>query len=463
MYDGPMPAQLTFAGAAGGVTGSCYHLAFDGAALVIDCGTFQGGRIADELNRRPFPFDPTEVTAVVLTHGHLDHVGRVPLLSDHGFAGPIWGHAATLDIALLIMEDSAKIAAHAEGPPLYDRDSVARVRARLERHPGYGKRQQIGPFTVELFDAGHILGSSHVRVSWHDGGERAILFSGDIGVAGSPIIRDPTSRWPAGAEVEWVVTESTYGNRNHPDRAEARQVFRDVVQRALGDGGKVLIPAFAIGRTQEILFELDQMIAAGEVGPIPVVVDGPLSLSATEVYRRHKGCYDEDALAQLARGDHPLDMDSFMGARDGRQSSRVSDLRGAAIIIAGSGMCSGGRIRRHLAENLHDPRTDVVLVGYQGARTLGRALEDGEREVWIDNRAIAVNARITRISGFSAHADQEGLASWYGTVPHRRGGTTFVTHGEDESRDVYARLLRDRFATRTVIPQHEDTVALAGS
>lgn len=455
-----MPAQLTFAGAAGGVTGSCYHLALDGASLVIDCGTFQGGRIADELNRRPFPFDPSRVTAVVLTHGHLDHAGRVPLLSDSGFGGPIWGHAATLDIAMLIMEDSAKIAAHADGPPLYDRDSVARVKTQLQRHPGYGKSQTIGPFTVELFDAGHILGSSHVRVSWDDGGRRAILFSGDIGVAGSPIIRDPTTRWPEGSEVDWVVTESTYGNRNHPDRGAARLTFRDVVQRALSDGGKVLIPAFAIGRTQEILYELDQMIQAGEVGRIPVVVDGPLSMSATEVYRRHRGCYDEDSHAQLVKGDHPLDMDSFMGAHDGRQSSRVSDLRGAAIIIAGSGMCSGGRIRRHLAENLDDPRTDVVLVGYQGARTLGRALEDGARDVWIDNRNIHVNARITRISGFSAHADQEGLAGWYDAVPHKKGGTVFVTHGEDEARDTYARLLRDRFNCKTTIPQHADTVTL---
>jgi len=457
-----VPAQLTFAGAVGGVTGSCYHLAFDGASLVIDCGTFQGGRIADELNRKPWPFDPSAVTALVLTHGHLDHCGRVPLLADDGFSGPIWGHAASLDIAMLIMEDTAKIAAHSDGPPMYDRDSVERVRERLKRHPGYGKRQTIGPFTVELFDAGHILGSSHVRVSWEDGGsEKAILFSGDIGVVGSPIIRDPTSTWAPETAVDWVVTESTYGNRSHPDRAAARQMFKDVIQRAILDGGKVLIPAFAIGRSQEILFELDQMIQAGEVGRLPVVVDGPLSLSATEVYRRHKGVYDEAAHEQLARGDHPLDMDSFMGARDGRQSSKVSALKGAAIIIAGSGMCNGGRIRRHLAENLDDPRTDVVLVGYQGARTLGRALEDGEQEVWIDGRQIPVRAKVTRISGFSAHADQEGLATWYSALPRKPGGTTFVTHGDDEARDVYARLLRDRFGATTAIPALDETVTLS--
>lgn len=457
-----MPAHLTFAGAAGGVTGSCYHLAFDDHALVIDCGTFQGGRVADELNRRPFPFDPSRVTALVLTHGHLDHSGRVPVLVDAGFTGQVYGHPATLDIAMLIMEDTAKIAAHSYGKPLYEHAAVKRTRERLARLPGYGAPQRIGPFTVELFDAGHILGSSHVRVAWRDGGrERAILFSGDIGVAGSPIIRDPTSTWAPDREVDWVVTESTYGNRDHPDRGAARRMFRDVVQRALGDGGKVLIPAFAIGRTQEILYELDQMIAAGEVGRIPVVIDGPLSMKATDLYRRHKGCYDEEAHEQLARGDHPLDMDSFRGASDGRQSARISELRGPAIIIAGSGMCNGGRIRRHLAENLDDPRTDVLLVGYQGARTLGRALEDGEREVYIDDRTIAVRARVTRISGFSAHADQEGLSSWYGKLPHKAGGTTFVTHGEDDARSTYARLLRDRFRCRTSIPQLDDTVTLA--
>ena len=455
-----MSAKLTVSGAAGGVTGSCYHLALDGYAIVIDAGIFQGGRVAEELNRSPTPFDPAAVDALVLTHGHLDHVGRVPLLVDRGFAGPVHGHSATIDIGLLIMEDTAKIAARSEGPPLYERGAVEEVRTRTRRE-AYGKPFQLGPFRVELFDAGHILGSAHVRVAWQTkGGERAILFSGDIGVVGTPIIRDPFTAWRPEHRVDAVVTESTYGNRPHPDRAEARARFREVITRALTDGGKVLIPAFAIGRTQEILYELNHLVEAGVVGKIPVIVDGPLSLSATEVYRKHRGLYDEAALELVERGDGPLELDTFYGARDGRASSRIADIDGPAIIIAGSGMCNGGRIRGHLARYLPDPRTDVLLVGYQGARTLGRELEDGAREVWLDGETVQVNGRVTRLSGMSAHADQDGLAAWYAGIPRTPGATTIVTHGDDDARATYARLLTDRFGARTVVPALGDVIAL---
>lgn len=456
-----MPAQLTIAGAAGGVTGSCYLLSFDGTSLAIDCGTFQGDRRADELNRRPFPFDPARVDALILTHGHLDHAGRVPLLVEAGMRGPVLGTAATLDIATLIIEDTVKIAAHSDGPPLYAAASAREARARMQALPGYRAPRTIGAFTVEAFDAGHILGSSHLRISWRDGGaERAILFSGDIGVCGTPIIRDPTRAWAPEHAVDYVVTESTYGDRAHPDRVASKATFRQVITRALSDGGKVLIPAFAIGRTQEILYELNQMVARGEVGAIPVVVDGPLSASATDVYMRHRGLYDDEALASLAAGDHPLDLDTLYIAKDGRASARVDQLDGPAIIIAGSGMCNGGRIRRHLANHLDDPRTDVLLVGYQGGRTLGRALEDGAREVWLDGRQVPVRARVTRLSGYSAHADRDGLADWFAQVPRQGAATAIVTHGEDEARASYAALLRDRFAAPTLVPRLDDVLEL---
>ncbi|MBK9034447.1 MAG: MBL fold metallo-hydrolase [Myxococcales bacterium] len=457
-----MPAQLTIAGAAGGVTGSCYHLAHEGVALVIDCGTFQGGREAETLNRRPWPFDPAKVDALLLTHGHLDHAGRVPLLVDDGFSGPIHGTPATLEIASMIMEDTVKIAAHADGPPLYGKAALGAARERLRPLRGYRAPITIGPFTVEAFDAGHILGSSHLRIAWRDGGaERAILFSGDIGVIGTPIIRDPTSTWDPALAVDYVVTESTYGDRAHPDRVEAKATFRDVVRRALTDGGKVLIPAFAIGRTQEILYELNTMIEAGEVGPVPVIIDGPLSATATQLYARYRGLYDEDAAAALARGDHPLELESLLVTRDGRAAIKAIDHDGPAIIIAGSGMCNGGRIRGHLARYLPDARTDVLLVGYQGARTLGRALEDGAREVWLDGGQVPVRGRITRLSGYSAHADRDGLAAWFGAVPRAGAATAIVTHGEDDARASYAALLRDRFGAATVVPDLDQTIALA--
>lgn len=456
-----MPAQLTIAGAAGGVTGSCYHLAFEDTAIVVDCGTFQGGREADQLNHRPFPFDPARVDALLLTHGHLDHAGRVPLLVARGFTGPIHGTPATLEIASMIMEDTVKIAAHAEGPPLYDAAALGAARERLRPLRGYRAPITVGAFTIEAFDAGHILGSSHLRVSWRDGGQaRALLFSGDIGVRGTPILRDPTLAWAPELAVDYVITESTYGDRAHPDRTAAKATFRDAVARAIGDGGKVLIPAFAIGRTQEILYELHQLIEAGELPTVPVVIDGPLSTNATQLYARYRGLYDEAALAALANGEHPLELDSLVMARDGKAGAAVSDRDGPAIIIAGSGMCNGGRIRGHLQRHLPDPRTDVLLVGYQGARTLGRALEDGAREVWIDGRQLAVNARVTRLSGYSAHADRDGLAGWFDALPRHPGTTAIVTHGEDDARASYAALLRDRFGVPTVVPALDATIAL---
>ena len=455
------PAVLTFCGAAGGVTGSCYHLAVDGAALVIDCGVFQGERDADDRNRGRFPFEPAGVAAVVLTHGHLDHVGRLPRLG-RGFTGPVLGHPATLDIARLILEDSAKVAIHADREPLYGPDEVAAVAAQMQAI-GYGRSQAIGPFTVSLHDAGHILGSASVRVAWRDGGvERAILFSGDLGRAGTPILRDPNLRWePVRDGVDWIVTESTYGDRRHPDREESRRAFRDVVQRALDDGGKVLIPAFSIGRTQEILYELNAMVETGELRGIPVVVDGPLGLSATALYERYRDCWDAEALALLRRGDKPLDFDHLFEARGAKQSAQVAHIDGPAIVIAGSGMCQGGRIRRHLRDHLSDSRTDLLLVGYQAQGTLGRDLQDGRAEVWIDGAAVRVRARVTTISGFSAHADRDELLDWFAAAPLRRGGGAFITHGEDTAAAAYAAALRDRTGVAARVPALGDAVELA--
>lgn len=456
------PARLTFGGAARGVTGSCYHLEKDGVGLVIDCGTFQGGKDPDAQNRAEFPFEPARVAAAVLTHGHLDHVGRLPLLRLRGFRGPVIGHAASLEIARLIMDDTAKLGLLAGRDPLYDAAAVEEAMSDL-RPLRYGQTIEVEPFTVQIFDAGHILGSSSVRVSWREGGaERAVLFSGDLGVEGTPIIRDPNGSWdPEEHQVDFVVTESTYGSRNHPGRLEARQTFRDAVMHAVSDGGKVLIPAFAIGRTQEVLYELNSLVESGELASVPVVVDGPLGLDATRIYEHHKACYDEEALALIHSGDMPLDFTGLFGARRARSSHAAREIEGPAVIVAGSGMCSGGRIRGYLKEYLHDPRTDVIFVGYQAAGTLGRELQSGARRVSIDGEAIDVGAVITTISGLSAHADRDGLASWFGKIPRSGAGAVFVTHGEEKVSRSYGRLLKDRFATRAIVPALNDTASLA--
>ncbi|HUH04059.1 MAG TPA: MBL fold metallo-hydrolase [Kofleriaceae bacterium] len=454
-------AKLTFCGAARGVTGSCYHLETPDGAIVIDCGTFQGGRDPDTLNRRPPPFDPTRLDAAVLTHGHLDHVGRLPMLMKAGFSGPVIGHSASLEIGKLIMFDTAKLGLLAGTKPMYGDADVEKTMANTVPL-AYGDRHTVGPFTVQIFDAGHILGSSSVRVSWEEKGEqRAVLFSGDLGVLDTPIIRDPFNSWNSEEHlVDFVVTESTYGGRAHPARAEARQKFRDAVVHAISDGGKVLIPAFAIGRTQEVLYELNTLVESGQLANVPVIVDGPLGLEATRIYDHYRECYDREALELLESGDVPLEFTNLFAAERKQASMRVGEIDGPAVIIAGSGMCSGGRILDHLAQYLPDPRTDVIFVGYQAERTLGRDLQQGHDIVQVNGRKVEVRAVISTIGGFSAHADRDALAAWFEKVPRKPGGGVFVTHGEEKASRAYARLLKDRFSARAIIPALGDTAAL---
>lgn len=456
----PTAPTLTFAGAARGVTGSCYHLELDGFGLVIDCGVFQG-RDGEAMSREPFAFSVRDVDAVVLTHGHLDHVGRLPRLAQQGFAGKVHGHPATLEIARLILEDGARIATYRRGEPLYGADDVAHSLSRATALP-YLRETMLGPFRVRLFDAGHILGSASVRVAWDTpAGEKAILFSGDLGSHGAPILREPTERWDAERDaVDWVVTESTYGDSEHPERSAARAQFRDAVLRAISDGGKVLIPAFAVGRTQEVLYDLEILAESKKLPRVPVIVDGPLGIQMTSVYERHVDCWDDEALAKLRAGNTPLEFRDLYATRKAHESERIHDIDGPAIVIAGSGMCSGGRIVDHLVRYLPDPRTDLIFVGYQAEGTLGRALQRGEARVEIDGSDVDVRAHVTTIRGFSAHADRSMLARWLEGAPLRAGGQVFVTHGEPETAEAYARYVRDRFAHRTTVPALGESVLL---
>jgi metallo-beta-lactamase family protein len=457
-----LTATLSFHGAARGVTGSCYHLQVGDEAVVIDCGTFQGDRDDEARNRAPFGFAPEGVAALILTHGHLDHVGRSPLLVKRGFAGQILGHAATLEIASIILDDSAKIANHADDEPLYDADDVEATKALMRPIRAYRAATVVGRFTIELFDAGHILGSSSVRVSWRDGStSRAVLFSGDLGVAGAPILRDPFTAWdPVADAVDVVVTESTYGDRTHPARAEVRTNLRRIVERAIADGGKVLIPAFSIGRTQEVLYELNTMIEAGELPGIPVVVDGPLGLSATRIYSRHRELYDTEAMARLERGDHPLEFDGLVNARDPQASRRAVDLDGPAIIIAGSGMCQGGRIRTTCSATCPTRAPTCCWSATRPSAPSAAPCRTARDTIYLRGQEIPVRARITTISGLSAHADRDGLTAWFAAIPRRPDARVFVTHGEEDQARAYASRLHDKFAVRTDVPAFEQAITL---
>jgi metallo-beta-lactamase family protein len=450
-----MSPALRVLGAARTVTGSAHLLELDHASVLVDCGLFQGVPGASERNRVAPVERPAELSAVVLTHGHLDHVGRLPLLMQGGFDGPVLGHPATLAIAEIVMRDAAKIAEHHGGGG----PTVADVEATVKRFEplAYRKPHVLAEAKVTLFEAGHILGSASVLV------ETAgcnVLFSGDLGRSTTPLLRAPNTQYPEGLRIDHVLVESTYGDREHPTGPSIRERLRDVLRKALEDGGKVLVPAFAVGRTQELLYHLRGLITDGELAEVPVVVDGPMGLDVTALYEKYTGDYDAEAHALLRSGTPPLSFDTLYSARGGKGSEAARSIPGAAIIVAGSGMCTGGRILAHLEELLPDERTDVLFVGYQARGTLGRQLLDGASEVELEGRTIPVRARIHCVPGLSAHADKKELLAWLAAVPG--GPKTYVTHGEPEASAELAGAAERDLGLRAVVPDEGERFDLAG-
>jgi metallo-beta-lactamase family protein len=415
--------SLTFLGAAGRVTGSCTLVEWGEQRVLIDFGMIQGESDAEELNRRLPQIDFGALHALVLTHGHLDHSGRAPLLAPAGFAGPILGHTATLEIAELVWRDAVRLSGQKSEEALYTDDEVGRARA-LMRPLRYGERADIGELSLTLFDAGHILGSSHVLLERQG---RRLLFSGDVGVMNTPIIRDPTLAWDA--PVEAVVIESTYGDRRHRGREETVEEFAAIIEEAVRRRGMVLIPAFAIGRTQEIVFHLRSLMERGRIPEVPVLLDSPMGERATDIYRRHGECYDPETREMIRDGRLPLTFPALRRIANADQSRAIRDQRPPAIVIAGSGMCSGGRILHHLRNFLGRDNTTVVFVGFQGQGTLGRRLVDGEKSISIHGEPVEVKARIATLNGFSAHADQPALVEWARRIPGPPA-KWLVNHGE---------------------------------
>lgn len=438
--------QLEFYGAAGEVTGSCHVLTVRGRTVLLDCGLIQGGADPDVRNRAAFPFDPARIDAVVLSHAHIDHCGRLPLLRKRGFRGPIFSTPATRDLARILLADSAHMAereaercqrrqaehrdAHARGQrePLFTTDDATETLRQFKTVP-YQQPREVMPGVVLSFrDAGHILGSAGVWLELEEEGRRSrVVFSGDIGQFDSPILRDPVGN----GEADVVVMESTYGNRLHRERAETLREFGAILRAARHDGGNVLIPAFAVGRSQEILYELAMHFDDWGVGDWRVFLDSPLAIEASAIYARHPELYDEEAGAAhhaAARGMPALP--NLQLSRSAQESMAINTMRGGAIVIAGSGMCTGGRIVHHLKHNVSRPECDVIFTGFQAGGTLGRALVDGRATVRIHGEPFAVRARIHTLGGFSAHGDRDDLLRWHATV----GGAprTYLVHGEAE-------------------------------
>ncbi|MEO6798327.1 MAG: MBL fold metallo-hydrolase [Rhodanobacter sp.] len=425
-------------GAAKQVTGSCHLITCNDRRVLIDCGMFQGSEEVERTNAGPFGFDPAGIDALLLTHAHLDHCGRIPLLVRHGFRGRIIATAATRELARIVMLDSAGIQQEdarraqrnnrrgdAIAPPLYTLDDALHALDFFAPDAGYDETLPVVEgITARFLDAGHILGSASILLELDDGAQRrSVLFSGDLGNPGRPILRDPT---PAPA-ADHVVMESTYGDRPHrsvPDSVdEMYHAIRDTVERR----GNVVIPSFALERTQEILYYLHRGIRSGAIPQhVRVFLDSPMAISATEIFRRHPECFDDRFRNELQHGD-PFAMSGLHFTRETVESMAINNIDSGAIILAGSGMCNGGRVRHHLKHNLWRERCSVVFVGYAADGTLARRIVDGASSVRIFNEDIPVRAQIWTINGFSAHADQPSLLGWLGQAPRRK---VFLVHGE---------------------------------
>ena len=465
-------ATLTFFGAAGNVTGSCYLFEANGNKLLIDCGMFQE-RDLNHRNWEPFLFPPGELDGVLLTHAHLDHCGLLPKLMRYGFGAPIYCTSATKDIAEIIMMDAAKIQAEDAAfkekrhrkenrtgrfppVPLYEAREVEQV-CSLFKTVNYEQPLLINGLEISFHEAGHILGSASIRIRFLEkGSSRTLVFSGDVGRPHVPIIKDP---W-ACTEADYIVLESTYGNRTHDVTSGVEESLAKSIRETSDAGGNILIPSFAVERTQELLFHLNTLLLQGRIPHLITFVDSPMATKVTEVFKRHPELFDAETMELLKQGRHPCDFPGLVLCRSVAESKGINRIKGSVVIIAGSGMCTGGRIKHHLVNNIGHARNTVLFVGYQAVGTLGRHILEGSREVRIHGKQHVVQARIRRINGFSGHADREELQSWlsYLKKPPRQ---IFITHGEPDAASALAETLNKKNHLTNYIPKYAEELILS--
>jgi len=456
-------------GAAGEVTGSCHLIQVGSKRVLLDCGLLQGGDETEQRNRQPFPFDVQALDAVILSHAHIDHSGRLPLLYREGYRGPIYTQRACRDLCRIMLKDSAFLSERdAEWDnrkrqrkglppvqPLYTVQDAQRVMHQF-KVIDYGDRTQIVPgVEVELVDAGHILGSSIVQL-WlreHDA-ERKLVFSGDLGYHEDPILADPTRI----RDADLVLMESTYGNRCHRSLVDTYAEIHQVMSEAMEERGNILMPAFAVGRTQEILYLLGKHYDDWGVGNWLVFLDSPMAIEATEVYLRHSELFNEEAYSLWKQHKQQPLLPNLHFSRTAQQSMRLNRIRSGAIIVAGSGMCNGGRIRHHLKHNIWRRDCHVIIAGFQARGTLGRSLVDGAESIRLWGEQIKVAAKIHTIGGLSAHADQAGLLRWYGGYENRP--PVLLVHGEPEASEALQQELRARYQARVGIAKTGEALDL---
>jgi len=469
--------KITFWGAARTVTGSMHEVQVNGKRYLLECGLYQGRRKEAQERNTQFPFDPASVEAVILSHAHIDHSGNLPTLVKKGFRGRIYATPATADLCGPMLRDSAhlqeKDAAYlnkrhrrrkailegqndGEVEPLYtEEDAVAALR-HFESVPLYTPKPLDPVLSYEAYDAGHILGSSAILLHYHqDGRKIKVAFSGDVGRPDQAIVRDPDRLPP----VDYVIMESTYGDRLHKDLAAVADKLAEAVNRTCQRGGKIIVPAFAVGRTQQLVYLLHRLFDEKRIPRIPIFVDSPLAVEATKVFRSHPECYDAETREYLLNNEDPFGFSSLRYITEAGDSKALNDLRGPFVVISASGMCEAGRILHHLKNNIEDPRNTILITGFMAQDTLGRKLVDKLPEVPVFGEPLRLRAEVVKLNELSAHADQQELLDWLkcmaGSVKK-----VFLVHGEPSQAQALASRIRKEFGLECAIPERGQTFEL---
>jgi len=465
--------RVEFLGGIRTVTGSATLLERGSLKWLVDCGMFQGGKQLEERNRKVQPYHAKTLSFILLTHAHIDHSGLIPKLVKEGFRGRVICTKATLDLCEVMLRDSGHIqemeaewlnrksrrSGGEEANPLYTVNDAERS-LKYFQSLNYDDMFSIADgVKVRFKDAGHILGSAIIEL-WieEEGQERKLVFSGDLGSSDQPIIQDPT--WIEEGDIIWL--ESTYGNRLHKSREETVQELLKIVQEAIANQAKVIIPAFAVERTQDVIYTLSQLMRKGSIPSIPIYIDSPLAISATEIFKRNSDCFDQETKELLLGGENPLEPPGIIYTQTTEESRAINEDQRPAVIVSASGMCDSGRIKHHLKHHLWREASHIVFIGYQGEGTIGRRIVDGAKTVRLFGEEIAVKAHIHTLGGFSAHADQKGLLEWLSHFENPRL-EVFVTHGEKKASIELDQLIREQFHFKTTIPKWRERRVLFGA
>ena len=465
-----MYAKLSFLGAAQNVTGSKFLLETDNKKILIDCGLYQERKLKSR-NWEPFPFDPASIDAMLLTHAHVDHSGLIPKLVKNGFKGPIYCTNATADIVKIILLDAAHLQEEdaafkkkrhekekRKGPypeiPLYTTEDAE---ASFSYFTGVKYREAVNlgdGVSATFHDAGHVLGSSTIKVTvTRDGETRSVLFSGDVGRDDKPILKDPYEY----KEIDYAVVESTYGNRVHEEPKDIGEKLAEIVNSTVKAGGNIIVPSFALQRAQEVLYYMNKLLLENKIPDIPVYLDSPMAIRITEVFKQYRELYDREMTQMVSQDRSPFDFPGLIMVQTSEESKQLNYLTKPAMIVAGAGMCNGGRIKHHLVNNITRPESTILFVGYQAVGTLGRSIVDGIKKVRILGQRYPVRARVTEITGFSAHADRNELLEWMSGINPRR---VFVVHGEIRSAKEFGKFLRQERGWKVNVPMYGESAAL---